>query len=214
MFEGLRPRAVPGGRARPLAARAQARSGLCKDEQGRQRWRAQSGPGLGFIETLPSFDGLGPLGFGQARSIVIHQDLEFAGAVGARGAHPDVGLGPFAGVVEQVPNHLLEVLLLALEFEPRTQIHRELQRLVLIDTVERPLESLEHTVDVGDVADCAGAGGDPCPVEMMRDLVSHQLRLLDDFVGERAVFLARRRHCSSTLNPSFLGRPRSRTMAS
>jgi hypothetical protein len=24
----------------------------------------KSGPGLGLIETLPSFDGLGPLGFG------------------------------------------------------------------------------------------------------------------------------------------------------
>jgi hypothetical protein len=39
------------------------------------------------------------------------------GTIGARGGDPDAGLGPFARIVQEVPDHLLEILLLALKFE-------------------------------------------------------------------------------------------------
>ena len=41
-------------------------------------------------------------------------------------------------------------------------------------------------VDIGDVADHARSRRDPRPVEMMRDLRAHDLRLLDHLGGERA----------------------------
>src|SRR6476659_1305706 len=104
---------------------------------------------LRLIETLPSLDRLGPVRPGKPRAIVIHQDLEIAGTVTSCGADPDVRLGPFAGIVQEVPHHLLEVLFLALEFKPWTGLHRELKRPVLIDAVQGPLQAFEHAVDVG-----------------------------------------------------------------
>ena len=83
-------------------------------------------PEPGFVSSSrwPRFTALVPLRPGQPGPVVVHQDLEIAGAVGAGGGHPDAGLGPFAGIVEQVPDHLLEVLLLALELEPRVGARR------------------------------------------------------------------------------------------
>src|SRR6476660_607948 len=98
----------------------------------------KSRPRLRLIETLPSLDRLGPVRPGKPRAIVIHQDLKIAGTVASGGADPDVGLGPFAGIVQEVPHHLLEVLFLALKLEPGPELHCELQRPAPMDAVESP----------------------------------------------------------------------------
>jgi hypothetical protein len=67
-------------------------------------------------------------------------------------SNTDAGFGPFTGVAQQVPHHLLEVLLLAQEFESGARADAELQRPIFIDAVERALQPLENTIAVGGVA--------------------------------------------------------------
>ena len=61
----------------------------------------------------------------------------------------------------------------------------------LIDAVERPLQSLEHAVDIGGVADHARSRGDPGAVEMVGDLGAHHFGLLGHLRRERAFMRAR-----------------------
>ena len=79
-------------------------------------------PGLVSSRRRPRDDGLGQLLRRQARAVVIDADLAAswpravaASASSGVAASSDLGARPFGGVVQQVAQHLLQVLALALE---------------------------------------------------------------------------------------------------
>src|SRR4029450_5800858 len=68
----------------------------------------ETGAWLAFVEPLPALHALSQLDLAQTRPVVINDDGEAGGAVSLLGICPHSRLRPFAGIVEQVPDHLLE----------------------------------------------------------------------------------------------------------
>src|SRR4029450_2496777 len=113
----------------------------------------ETGAWLAFVEPLPALHALSQLDLAQTRPVVINDDGEAGGAVSLLGICRHSRLRPFAGIVEQVPDHLLEVLPLALEFEAGARLYDEIEPAFPIDAVERPLQRLKDLVEVGGVAE-------------------------------------------------------------
>jgi len=65
------------------------------------------------------------------------------------------GARPFARIVEEVADDLLEVLLFALEFHFLRNVGGERQPLLLVDTVHRAYQPGDHRLDLGEGADDA-----------------------------------------------------------
>jgi hypothetical protein len=61
----------------------------------------------------------------------------------------DPGLVSSRRIVEQVADHLLEVLLLALELQTGARAQLELNPSAVIDAVERTFQGPEHGLDIG-----------------------------------------------------------------
>ena len=114
----------PAVRPRPEAADRRAveaeRALIEGDEVGDDR-QAEAGAGLGLVEPAAARGRLLPLLGGQARPVVVDAEGQAAGrlvvgrAVDSRPRPSTSRLRPFAGVVDEVADDLLEVLLLALE---------------------------------------------------------------------------------------------------
>ena len=174
----------PGAQA-PLGRRFEVETTLIKmGEIGDDR-EPKARPRLALIKALPSFHAYSQLGLGEARPIIIDDDREARRSIHAFGVDLDPRPRPLAGIVEQVADHLLEILLLPLELEARTCAHDEIKPALSIDAIKGALQRLEDLVDVGDVADHARPRRNPRPIEMVRDLDAHDLGLLHDLVGQR-----------------------------
>ncbi len=102
----------------------------------------------------------------------------FGGAVA--GADRDLGLRPFAGIVDQIADDLLEVLLLALEAGAIGHVADQLDAALAVEAAHHPDQPVDHRLDLGDDADDIGLGGDAGAVEIVVDLPAHQFGLLDD----------------------------------
>ena len=96
------------------------------------------------------------------------------------GATPmrDAARRPFAGIVDEIADHLLEVLLLAAE--ARRTLDRKLdgQALGMVDLFHGPHEALDDRRHLGDGADDADRGGDAGALQMVVDLRAHHLDLM------------------------------------
>ena len=97
--------------------------------------------------------------------------------------HP--ALRPFAGVVEQIADHFLEVLALAEKAQTRIGAAGKDHALVAVDFAEGAQQGLDRRRNLRRGAERAAARRRPRPVEIKGDLVAHDLRLLLNFLGER-----------------------------
>ena len=93
----------------------------------------------------PRFTTRRQLGLGQTGAVVIDHHGEPRRAFFPLRLHGDLRPCPFAGIVEQVPDHLLEILLLALELEIVAARHLDIETALFVDAVERPLQRAKGT---------------------------------------------------------------------
>ena len=100
------------------------------------------------------------------------------GAVGWR--RRNLGLRPFAGVVDQIADDLLEVLLLATEARAVGHVADQLDAALVVEAAHDADQPVDDRLDLGHHADDVGLGGDAGAVEIVVDLPAHQLGLLDD----------------------------------
>ena len=98
---------------------------------------------------------------------------------------------PFARVVHQVAEHLLEVLAGAAKRQLGRRADLDRERLLGIDAAKRALEVAQHRQDVGARAEDRAGGDRPGARQMVIDLPAHQRDLPAHQLGERAVAAAR-----------------------
>src|SRR5262245_7198029 len=108
---------------------------------------AEARAGLGLVEAAAARDGLRALLGSEPRSVVVDADLKPATRGGLclrprmRGYdYAHLGAGPFRSVVEQIAQHLLQVLALALEARSRGAIECVGEVLVAVETLQRTNE--------------------------------------------------------------------------
>ena len=89
----------------------------------------------------------------------------------------DLGRRPFAGVVDEVANDLLEILALAAKFGVWIGLQLNGDTAVAVDLFHGPPQRLDRGCDLGDGADDGDAGCDARPLQMMRHLVAHHVGL-------------------------------------
>src|SRR3546814_8574887 len=74
-------------------------------------------------------------------------------------SHPDPAARPFAGVVDEIAEHLLEVLPLAAEGGAGVSRHLERQPAIDMDAGERAAQILDHRHHLGAGAEHLARGG-------------------------------------------------------
>ena len=88
---------------------------------------------------------------------------------------------PLAGVVEKIAEHLFKILLFALKLGVRRHSQRNRNALVAVDPFQRPHQRLCGCFKRRDAAKRARTRHHPRPIEIMPDLITHDLRLLRYF---------------------------------
>ena len=99
----------------------------------------------------------------------------------------DARLRPLAGIVDEIADHLLEVLLLAAKARALRRVDVDRDAAVVVDLLHGARERRHHRPHVGDGADHRDARREPRALEMARDLIAHDLGLLAHLDGERIV---------------------------
>src|ERR1043166_553847 len=97
----------------------------------------------------------------------------------------DARARPFARIVDEVADTLLEVLALAEEARIGRRLDVDRDAAVVMNFLHGARERGHHRPNLGDGADPGGAGGKPCALEVARDLIAHDADLLAHFGGER-----------------------------
>ncbi len=132
---------------------------------------------------------------GQAGAVVLDNDGHPGALAAARrlqfAAHDDFGLGVLEGVVEKIAEHLLEILLLAAEFQAAGADRAHPYAAFGMNALEGADNGLNDVFHGGHSAQAGGAGGAAGAVEIDVDLVAHHVGLLQDLAGQPALFGAR-----------------------
>src|SRR5579863_1357520 len=150
--------------------------------------QAQTRAGLGFVQPLSAAGYLGTLLLRKAASVVVDNDPQHR-RYPRRGRLLDHDLdgyargGPFAGIVDEVADHLLQILPLATKLCLRHDGNIDRDAAIAVDLLHRPAQGIDHRADLGYRADDGEARRDACPLEMARYLIAHQVRLLKHFFG-------------------------------
>src|SRR5262249_56556404 len=99
---------------------------------------AESGPRFGLVESTAAGGDLLALLGGKSRAVIVDHDTNDAAIVGRLGLlreyldrHPP--LRPLAGVVHEIADHLLEVLLLTAEARALRRVHSNGDTAVVMD---------------------------------------------------------------------------------
>ena len=97
--------------------------------------------------------------------------------------HRNLGLRPFAGIVDQIADDLLEILLLAAEAGAVGHVADQLDAALVVEAAHHAHQPVDHRLDLGHHADDVALGGDAGAVEIVVDLPAHQLGLFDDLAA-------------------------------
>ena len=192
------PDATAGRRQHQFRAQAADRGGAERQAAAVERGefdhdrQAEPRAGLGLVEPASAPRDLLALGRRQAAAVVVDDDAQSTAAGRRRRAPADLDgdprLRPFAGIVDEIADHLLEVLPLAAELRVlaahRPSIARSLSRLIF--SMVRASASTTGDTSVTR-ADHREPRRDARALEMARDLVAHDVGLLAHLLRQRIV---------------------------
>src|SRR5207248_6143054 len=103
----------------------------------------------------------------------------------------DAGLRPLAGIVDEITEHFLEILLLATEASVLGRVDVDGNTAIAVDLFHRAGERRCYGTDLGHSTNGRNARSEPGTLEMPRDLIAHDCCLLAHFRGKRITALAR-----------------------
>src|SRR5262249_6416450 len=127
--------------------------------------KAETGPGLGLIEAAAAIAHLLALLRGEAGPVIVDHEAHHRAAVAAVRHHfqVDARLRPLAGVVDQVADHLLEILALAAKARRFRRVDVDGDTAIAMDLLHGAGERRDHRRHLGDAAHHGGARRDARP---------------------------------------------------
>src|SRR6267142_1290129 len=108
----------------------------------------------------------------QARPVIVDDELDAVALAPRR--DDDEALGPFAGIVREIAQHLFEILALAAKTQARRQPRLDADPPIDMDTLERAPQILGHRVSFGAHPQNASGGSGPRAGEITIDLLAHR----------------------------------------
>src|SRR5712691_673695 len=141
----------------------------------------EAGAGLGLVEAAAASGERLTRLRRQARPVVVHhhaEELSIRLAVRlGEDFDIDAAVRPLAGVVHEVAQHLLEVLLLAGEEDAVGRARRDGERAVVVDLLHGAGEAVDHRRHLADGGGERGTGDDAGALQMPLHLVVHDADL-------------------------------------
>src|SRR3989475_2976111 len=142
----------------------------------------QAGPRYVLIEARSRSEGESLLLCRQAGAVVLDHHRQAAIVAAAR--YRDAATRPFAGIVHQVAEHFLEVLLLAAEYVIGRDVDRELEVAIDVEARQRALDRRHRWGHRHARARHVEGGGGASPSQVVIDLLSHRRDLASHRRGE------------------------------